>query len=270
VKKNRFISYRSPAKINLFFKVLFKRNDNFHEIFSLIQAIDLFDFLHIRVSEKNRFRSNVFLKDNTILKAFELFKKKVNLDVKLDIVLEKNIPMESGLGGGSGNAATLLFALNEMFSKGLSREELMELGAEIGSDVPFFFSFGRALCFGRGEKVEEVKKLDESFVIAKPFFGMSTKRVYENLKLKEKVDCKGVLKEYEKNGFFNDLEKSVLSLNKELFHKKELLKTFSKNVCMTGSGSAFFFKSKKVFKSSEDFEFYNVKSVYRNFNSWYT
>ena len=273
MKKSKYRTYLSPAKINLVFKVLFKRKDNFHEIFSVIQAVNLFDLIHIRVSKEESFRSNVFLENNSILRAVNLFRKKTNLDIKLDIVLEKNIPIESGLGGGSSNAATTLFALNEMFSKKLSREELMDLGVRIGADVPFFFSKGRAICFGKGERVRDVKNFKKQrFVIAKPFFGMSTKRVYENLNVGKVKNEKReeILKKVEKNMFFNDLEKSAFLLNKKLFHAKELLKTFSKNVCMTGSGSAFFFSSKKKNENSKDFSFYNVMSIYRNSNSWYT
>lgn len=131
---------QSPAKINTILKVLGKRQDGYHEIFSIMQAVSFFDTITIKLAAKDTFTcSDATLRmdgANLVVKAVELFRKTTNIDQPLSIHLEKRIPQGAGLGGGSSNAATTLFGLDELFKTQL---DLLSLGACLGSDVPFFF-----------------------------------------------------------------------------------------------------------------------------------
>ncbi|MBT7461660.1 MAG: 4-(cytidine 5'-diphospho)-2-C-methyl-D-erythritol kinase, partial [Waddliaceae bacterium] len=153
----------SPAKVNLFLKVVRRRDDGFHDIVSLFQTISLEDRLTFSFSEKDK----VSCSDpsiptdgrNLVNKARDLFRKKTGTDATFDIAIEKNIPAEAGLGGGSSNAATTLWALNTLAGNPATHDELREWASELGSDVAFFLSHGTALCTGRGEKIKELPPL---------------------------------------------------------------------------------------------------------------
>lgn len=157
------------------------------------------------------------------------------------IHIEKHIPIQAGLGGGSSNAATALWALNELIGSPLTQDQLIEIGSSIGSDVPFFFSSGTAYCTGRGEILKPYS-LPEPLIgyIAKPLYGLSTPLVYKNTILQELSprNPEEALKSYPQ--FFNDLEIPSFRLEPRLvFLRNELGKSF-REVVMTGSGTAFF------------------------------
>ncbi len=200
---------RAPAKVNLFLEILNKRSDGYHELVSLLVAVDLFDIL---VFEENPGRIELSCDqaqldtgpDNLVLRAAELLRQPhplpparpgrsgegVGGEVPLRseegakgarIRLAKRIPMAAGLAGGSSDAAATLFALNRLWQLGLSEAGLAELGAKLGSDVPFFFSGGAAWCTGRGEIVTPTRlprPLD--LVLACPPVGLATADVYRH------------------------------------------------------------------------------------------
>ena len=230
------LSYQSPAKINLFFKVLHKRADGYHEIESLYQAIDLFDTLHVEEDFLDRLTCTDFElpcdQTNLVWRALKLFRQFVSFP-PVHLHLEKHIPMQAGLGGGSSNAATTLWALNQLAEKPCSLQQLQEMGAMLGSDVPFFLSKGSALCTGRGEKIEEKEPVHVSGVLVKPPYGLSTPCVYKETKVEELF--------ISKDRHFNHLEPAALRLEPRLkAFKEHLLSCGFETVCMTGSGSAFF------------------------------
>lgn len=205
----------SPAKVNLFFKVLFQREDGYHQIASLFQAVSLGDTLTFELAEdRDQFTSegiDVPLdSSNLILKALKAFRKKTRLKFFVKIHLVKKIPLGAGLGGGSSNAATTLFGLNQLLSQFylknsekkqelaqdlknalikygscLFSSDLLALALELGSDVPFFFSSGTAFCQGRGEILEDLQIPLESFYIACPHLNISTKLVFETFAQKQ-------------------------------------------------------------------------------------
>jgi 4-diphosphocytidyl-2-C-methyl-D-erythritol kinase len=272
---DKWLSFISPAKINLFFRVLYKREDGFHEIASLYQAINLCDTLYFNFSEKDLFtcsNSSLAMDDkNLIYKALELFRKKTGKQDPISIHLEKRIPMQAGLGGGSSNAATTLFALNQIFSTNLSQKELIELGSVLGSDVPFFFSSGTAYCTGRGEKLQELpfpKGLQSSCIwIAKPKIGLSTPLVYGA--------CKPELlfqRDPKENFslFYNDLEIAAFSICPELQMLKQiLLESGFETVVLCGSGTAFFCIGSNQPPQIEGIEFFKTKSFSKENARWY-
>lgn len=271
--KNNFLTFFSPAKINLLFKILYKRKDGFHEIISINQTIDLYDIINISLSKKDIItcKNNPALskKDNIIYKAIDIFKKKTKKTFFLTIILKKNIPIKSGLGGGSSNAATILWALNKILNTKLSANELIKIGSEIGSDVPFFFSNGSALCQGKGEIIKNIKLKLPYLTIATPNFGISTKEVYENI---TNFSKNYKFEHKKKLEFSNDLENYSFNLNPNLIKiKSTLYKIGFKKVVMTGSGSSFFcfgnsFKKHSILKNTT---FYKVKAINRDLKTWY-
>ncbi len=248
------LKLKSPAKINLFLRVLHKRADGYHEISSLFQAIDLCDTLSVSLSNEDRFTtdSTSIPKDdsNLILKALKLFREKSGRSFPVSIHLEKKIPTEAGLGGGSSNAATTLYALNQLIGAPFSEPELARWGSSLGSDVPFFFSTGTALCTGRGENVRSLPlPPDHTFQVYKPPYGLSTPQVYKAFSLEKAVtrDPEELLKSFYSGNpiYLNDLEIAAFQVKPELKQFKDDLERNSQiKLLMSGSGSSFFSVSK--------------------------
>lgn len=275
------ITLFSPAKINLFFRVLNKRKDGYHDIASLIQAISFGDTLSISLKEESSstFSCNeetlVFDEKNLIYKAIELFKKNTHLRFNVDINLDKQIPMQAGLGGGSSNAATTLYALNKLLKTDLSDAVLAEWGSSLGADVPCFFSLGRVFCEGIGEKLTLIEERKESYWIAKPRnLDLSTPSVYEqcNPLQSSTLDPKGLLEAFQNKqiSFINDLEKAAFSLLPTLkSFKQSCFDLGFKYVMMTGSGTAFICIGDVINPSLPNTVFIKGSSLSRESDHWY-
>jgi 4-diphosphocytidyl-2-C-methyl-D-erythritol kinase len=269
----------SPAKINLFFKVLSKRKDGYHEIASLYQAINLGDIFQIRLSNEDKFTCEGlalnFDDSNLIYNALQAYRKAVDKSFCVEIALKKNIPVQAGLGGGSSNAATTLFGLNKLLGDLLPLDELITIGKKISSDVCFFFSSGSAFCTGRGEIFDEIPYKNISLYLAFPSFGVSTPKVYQNLNLNllKTTDYKRVLDLFEKGDYlqlFNDLETAAFTIEPRLSLIKRRLEAMGfDKVVMTGSGSCFLCFGTRFKIEREDIRFYKIENIQRNSNSWY-
>jgi|JI9StandDraft_1071089.scaffolds.fasta_scaffold04177_3 4-diphosphocytidyl-2-C-methyl-D-erythritol kinase len=270
-------TYFSPAKLNLFFRVLSKRRDGYHEIASLFTAINFGDTLTISKSDKDSFTilgmENLPADaKNLVIKALILFRDTVEKTDPVAIILSKKIPIESGLGGGSSNAATTLWALNELYNYPLSLEELCSLASTIGSDVPFFLSNGLAYCQGRGEIVENIKENISLplWLIHREGLCASTPSVYNECEPNEvsKEDPKVLLKRMLEGDplFINDLEKAAFRLVPKLGEVKQALQRTFEEVTLTGSGSAFFGYGLKENMIAEGIA---VTMLRRSENSWY-
>jgi 4-diphosphocytidyl-2C-methyl-D-erythritol kinase len=180
----------APAKVNLFLEVLNKRPDGYHNIYSLFQAVSLFDRLTVRRIDGDTPQLGIggiggleVTKDNLVYKAFDVVRKRYGFTGSIEVHLEKNIPVAAGLGGGSADAAAILMACNELFELGADMSELADLSLEIGSDCPFFFSTGQALVTGRGEQMTPTDfPRDYWLVLVTPSFGLSTAESYAALK----------------------------------------------------------------------------------------
>ena len=247
-----------------------KRPDGYHEIASLFQAVDLFDRLFVSRAPTDKITcsdTNIPCDgNNLVVKAIDLFRARYPLP-PVHIHIEKKIPIQAGLGGGSSNAATALWALNELIEVPADITELIEIATQIGSDVPFFFSSGTAFCTGRGEILEPfILPRGLEGHIAKPEMGLSTLLVYKNVRIEEflPLDPRKCLANYPE--FFNDLEIPSFKLEPRLLGvRDELKKKFSK-VVMTGSGTAFFcLNGNPCFM--DGVTFYPFKSVQRT--AWY-
>ena len=181
---------KSPCKVNLLLNILGKRPDGFHELETVMQPVNLCDELQFERSSHgvqlscNEKTLPVDSK-NLVHRAATRFLEAAKISGGVKIHLEKKIPMAAGLGGGSGNAATTLLALNELFGQPLALSQLDEIAATLGSDVPFFLYNQPALAVGRGEKVTSLEKfpaLDgKAFFLIHPGFGIATPWAYQTL-----------------------------------------------------------------------------------------
>ena len=177
------IQIKARAKINLTIDVIGKRPDGYHEVSMVMQTIDLHDLITLTAADSGITVSANRLEvptgsENLVYKAAELIKPP-GFNGGVQIHIEKNIPMAAGLAGGSADAAAVLEGLNQLWELKLTREELMKIGSQIGSDVPFCVLGGTALAEGRGEKLTPLPEAPEIWlVLAKPPVGVSTKDVY--------------------------------------------------------------------------------------------
>lgn len=256
-------SIRSFAKINLFLYVTSKRKDGYHNLYTLMTPIDLYDELDLDYSYKRikvccDYKGVPEDDSNTAFRAAALFfssvrKKKLDAEIGVAINIKKQIPPGAGLGGGSSNAAVILRVLNKTFRYPFSTKELMAMGLAIGADVPFFI-FGRpAIATGVGEKLEPVTHLKHyHLVICDPGIVSSTPDVYKNIEFQLTANQKYNMKtglnvplrgqEFDIQGrLHNDLEKSACDLHPEIRQtKEEMACLLQREVYMTGSGASLF------------------------------
>lgn len=261
----------------MFFRVVGKREDGYHEIASLFQTITLGDILRIEPAKVDSFICNdpQIASDNIVVRARDLFRQKSGIYQPVKIELEKAIPIQAGLGGGSSNAATALWAMNQITDKTVDVKQLQAWGAELGSDVPFFFSKGTAYCTGRGEIIRELTPLrSRTFWVAKPKECLSTPLVYQHVRpdLLTTRDPEVVLKKCQQSPlyYFNDLEWPAFELIPKLQTIKNQLKEIGfENVVMTGSGTGFVCHGKVENPALPDVQFYKVYYIRRREGHWY-
>lgn len=213
----------------------------FHELASLFQAISLKDdmFFSVKTGNDENPEEDSLECDalgvptdgsNLVIKALKKFREKTGIKKYFRVRLEKKVPHEAGLGGGSANAATALWAANELSDKPCTTEELAEFGAEFGSDVSFFLSNGTAYCTGRGEILQEIPRLRPQVVyVVKPVEGLSTAAVFKELDLSEcsTANPQDLLQKMQKGvifaDFVNDLEAPSFRLIPRLAKLKQAL-----------------------------------------------
>ncbi len=261
------ITLKSPAKINWFLYITGKRNDGYHNLFSLMQKISLFDTLSFEPSDEEDIHIisniNIPLKNNLIYRAAIALKAYTGYHRGAMITLYKEIPLEAGLGGGSSNAATTLLGLNKLWNLRLSEKELLELASDIGSDVPFFISKGPAYVKGKGEQIIQAEFTSNHnlfILIVKPNFGVSTSKAYKELTSYSKIENN--LLEQTEDVFIkkryhllpkimrNDLEEPVFRLYPELKEsKKQLLNCGALGALLSGSGSSLYGIFKKRYEA---------------------
>ncbi len=244
--------FYSNAKINICLQILNKRTDNFHNINSLFYNIPLCDKIIISEHNSLELACNVDLginqEKNLVYKAAQELLKKIHKPYTAKIQLIKNIPSGAGLGGGSSNAATALLGLNEFWNTGLNQNELLEIAAKLGSDVPFFIYNSPAIVSGRGEIIELIDfKLNYYCLIVFPNIYINTSNAYSLLKREQSkfeiVDIKAQLKKRNgiKNILINDFENVIFENHPEMQIIKNKLMYLSNGLAlMSGSGSSFF------------------------------
>jgi 4-diphosphocytidyl-2-C-methyl-D-erythritol kinase len=243
------IEVSSPAKVNLYLKVIRKRPDGYHDIATLMQKISLQDTMVFSLRDEGIIiRCPGFPQleneNNLVFRAVKALFFEINCRAGVEIVLHKTIPIGAGLGGGSSNAATTLVTLNDMLGLKLSREELMKIGTRLGADVPFFIYGNRAWAQGIGERLEPAPELPNLwFVLVNPGFELSTKRVYEGLNftltnpvINYSIPRFSTISDVVE-GLYNDLEKVSLVLYPALQELKDnLIGVGALGALMSGSG----------------------------------
>ncbi|CAJ2639414.1 unnamed protein product [Trifolium pratense] len=245
----------SPCKINVFLRITNKREDGYHDLASLFHVISLGDIIKFSLSPSNTKDalstnvSGVPLDDrNLIIKALNLYRKKTGTENFFWIHLDKRVPTGAGLGGGSSNAATALWAANQFNGCPATEKELQEWSSEIGSDVPFFFSQGAAYCTGRGEDIPPLVSSNIPMVLIKPPQACSTAEVYKRLRLNQtsNVDPSILLEKISTNGIsqdvcINDLEPPAFEVLPSLKRLKQRITAAGRGeydaIFMSGSGS---------------------------------
>ncbi|MEE9543905.1 MAG: 4-(cytidine 5'-diphospho)-2-C-methyl-D-erythritol kinase [Thermodesulfobacteriota bacterium] len=259
---------QSPAKINLLLRVLRKRDDGYHDILSVIQPIGLYDEISIETGAGEGISvgcdSPEVPVDRTNLAyiAAEFFLKITGFKSSVSIQITKNIPVGAGLGGGSSDAASVLLGLNELLKAGLSRKRLMEIAAELGSDVPLFILKGPVVATGRGELLRRIELPSYQYVLINPGFSVSTAWAYANLDLtnrgednnliysEEPSEAEEVFADVDKlsESLANDLEAVTAPEHPEISRVKGMLIELGAcGALMSGSGPTVF----GVFKSRD-------------------
>lgn len=279
----RTITIHSRAKLNLFLKVLGTREDGFHNIISLFQAIDLADELAFSI-EKGR--TGITLRstdpeiplgnDNLIVQAYEELAKVKEPKEGEGILCEikKRIPVGAGMGGGSSNCASTLIALNELLETGLNHKELIEIGAKLGSDVPFFFTGGTCFVKGRGELLEMITPISNgAFIIVTPSVSVNTGEAYaimDEVREKKGIEVGNDIDFLEMRNMFNqsildntiesflnnDFESVIFEKYDKIRKLKNRLERIFTATLMTGSGSSVFSYFQDFDKAWEALELY--------------
>lgn len=251
------ITIEAPAKINLTLEVLGKRPDGYHEIRSVVQAVSLCDTLRFSSSKNIEIRSTLSgwsAEQSIVPKAADLIKAITGYAGGVVIDIEKRIPLMAGLGGDSSDAAVVLRGLNELWRLGLSREKLLELAPQLGSDVAFFLYGGTALMEGRGEKITPLPFFPHHYVVlvnpTTPRLSGKTAALYAKLQPSHYTDGRitGQLVQDLKSGsefnparLFNTFENVVFTRGAELTtYRSHIRKIGASFVHLAGSGPALF------------------------------
>jgi 4-diphosphocytidyl-2-C-methyl-D-erythritol kinase len=249
------VTLRAHAKLNLCLKVLLRRPDNYHEIFSVMQPVSLADDVAINEDAGSGIEiacnsPQVPLgSSNLAYRAARAFLDRTGLKRRIVINIEKNIPVGAGLGGGSSDAAGVLMGLDRLFDERLGEKGLMELASGIGSDVPFFLLKSPAIARGRGEVLKRITLPHYEYVLINPGFAVSTAHVYSNLDLTKTREDNNLSYSVEalikgasvRESLVNDLESVTIREHPEIEGlKKMLLENGAEGVLMSGSGPTVF------------------------------
>jgi len=266
------ITLKALAKINLGLDVVRRREDGYHEVRMIMQTIHLYDKLDIKKTTESgiTITSNLSYvptnENNLVYKAGKLLMDEFDIKEGVSVDLQKRIPVAAGMAGGSSDAAAMLYGMNEIFGLGLTRQQLMDRGVKIGADVPYCLMRGTALAEGIGEKLTSLPPMVKCPVlIAKPQISVSTKFVYENLKLDE-------------NTVHPDIDRLVADIKNKDLHaiaghmgnvlesvtipaypiiaeiKEQMMKSGAINAMMSGSGPTVFglFEDEDVARKAYD------------------
>jgi 4-diphosphocytidyl-2-C-methyl-D-erythritol kinase len=248
------VTLSSPAKVNFFFRVVRRLESGYHEIASVMCKVNLCDEIAISLGgEEIEIHSDdpsvPTGSENTVYRAAHALLARSGRRCGMKIVIQKRIPVQSGLGGASSNAATVLVALNELLRLRLSKEELISLGLTVGSDVPFFIFGSPALVRGIGEKLSRIEGIPRAWiVIVKPPGSMPTGEAYKNSDLGLTEGVKNIMiprfndtLEDLAEGMVNDFEPSVGKVLPEVLEiKTRILQHGALGALLSGSGSSVF------------------------------
>ncbi|WHP07693.1 MULTISPECIES: 4-(cytidine 5'-diphospho)-2-C-methyl-D-erythritol kinase [Acinetobacter] len=249
----------SPAKLNLFLHIVGRRDNGYHELQSIFQLIDLYDWISFEVIEEDQIQieglAEVKLEQNLIYRAAQYLRPHAKTPCGLKISVEKNIPMGAGLGGGSSNAATTLIVLNQLWQCGLNDEQLAAYGVQLGADVPIFIFGQNAWAEGVGEHLSFIDLAQKQFIVLKPDCFISTQLLFSQKTLtrdtKPTTFCAYQL---EPSLFGNNFEPLARQLYPEVEEAMQYLDQFGQ-AKLTGTGACVF---------TEVIQEMNVKQILQN------
>lgn len=286
----RELQLRAYGKINLGLDVVRKREDGYHELRMIMQTVGLFDGLTMKVLPENEIRLTANLtflptnQNNLIYKAIALLKDEFGIKKGVEVRLEKRIPVAAGMAGGSSNAAAALIGMNRLFRLGLSKKQLMEYGVRLGADVPYCIMRGTALSEGIGEILTPLAPMPDCYILlAKPGISVSTKYVYQNLKLDADTvhpDIDGMVEAINNGnlkGITDRLENVLETVTIKEYPMIEEIKQYmigrgAMNALMSGSGPTIFgifeqkSTAKKALEGLRQFDFIKQAYVVEPFN----
>lgn len=245
--------YLAPAKLNLFLHITGRRADGYHLLQSVFMLLDWCDELRFRINKTGLIsRSDVFAQphaaslpsDDLCTRAARALQQATGCQLGVDIALNKQLPSEAGMGGGSSDAATCLLALNQLWQLQLQPEELAAIGVQIGADVPFFLFGQNAWVEGIGDELQPIQLPAADFLIIKPEHGVSTQAIFSHpdLKRDEKQAIISVFAESPYEFGHNTMQTIAQALNPEIAQILAIMRDYGLNGRMTGSGSAVFAK----------------------------
>lgn len=252
-------TFLAPAKINLFLHITGRRADGYHTLQSVFQLLDFHDTLHLSVRQDGQIvrqseLANVPAEQDLCVRAARALQQATQCTLGVDISIEKRIPMGGGLGGGSSDAATMLLALNHLWSLHLSRQTLMQIGVRLGADVPFFLFGQTAWAEGIGEELSPVnvpnRADDDTYLVLTPQVNVNTAQIFANSGLTrdtKPLKIADFSSHANSNLFRNDLENVVCEEFPSVATTLQWLNQFGQ-AKMSGSGASVFVKvnSKQV------------------------
>ncbi len=234
----------SPAKLNLFLHITARRADGYHELQSIFQLIDLFDWLEFEPTSQLDIQidglNNVQLENNLIFKAIQILRPFAQAITGLNIRIEKHIPMGAGLGGGSSNAATTLIVVNQLWQCGLNTEQLAQLALQLGADVPIFVHGRNAWAEGVGECLTFIDLAQKQYIVLKPDCFISTQQLFSQKTLtRNEKPSKFCAYQQTPSDFRNNFEPLARSLYPEVNEAMQYLDQFGV-AKLTGTGACVF------------------------------
>ena len=261
------ISIKAAAKVNLMLDLTAVLENGYHSIYTVMQSIGLFDTITVETTDSDKItlscsdESMPTDNKNTAWKAAEFFFEHIGSEIKgVNIHINKNIPSQAGMAGGSADAAAVIVALDKLFNTNLREEELLSIGEKVGADVPFCILGGTRLCLNKGEVMAKLPDFNPCYmVIVKPDQGVSTKEAYSN------YDSAQWIRHPDNEGFlfaattkdFDTMCKKAANVFEQVVEVCDRVKIKSvmrnhnaKLAMMTGSGAAVF----GVFVSKQDAE----------------
>lgn len=265
------ITKKAHAKLNLSLDVTGKRENGYHDIKTLMVMTDLYDEMKFSKSDKLEILGDFDfdMKENFIYKAYLALRDYVAKDLPFKVEIEKNIPMAGGLAGGTSNGAGTFYALNDLYDLKIPNKDLIKLSSSLGADFTYMMTGGTKLASGIGEILEEVRPIElDNVLVVNPGYGVSTKEVYESIKIEEKrIDFDEVLQALydldikRLNKFLeNKMENVVFEKHRDLLEIKNKMREFNSASLMSGSGATIF----GIFENKNDLE-----DAYRHFKRTY-
>ncbi len=270
------IYIKARAKVNLALEILDKREDNYHNLKSVFQKINLYDEIYIYITKNNDFKLETNIqelnnKDNIIYKAYVKLKEKFKVITGVKVILNKRIPMQAGLAGGSTDCASFILGMNKLFNLNLNKSEIIDLGKNLGADVVPCMYNKAVLAEGIGDIITKINTNFKYYIlIIKPEFSCNTKEMYNKLDRKQrslKIDVAGnLINALENNNIellANNLYNSFEEVVDAKLIKDELINNKALGALLSGSGSCIF----GIFRNKEDakFAYKNLKDKYKTY-----